>query len=77
MSVSGISGSSFFQAYNPGSVQNKFQQFQQEFQNWGRICNRESFASAKRFCDIATEFAFGFVLSSLELQSPRAGLQPA
>jgi hypothetical protein len=36
MSVSGISGSSLLPSYNPVTVQNKFQKFQQEFQQLGQ-----------------------------------------
>lgn len=36
MSISGISGSSFFQANGPGNIQGKFQQFQKEFQQLGQ-----------------------------------------
>jgi len=36
MSISGISSSNFWQTYNPGTQQNQFQQFQQEFQQLGQ-----------------------------------------
>jgi len=36
MSISGISGSSFLQAYNPAAAQTKFQKFQQEFHQLGQ-----------------------------------------
>ena len=36
MSISGISGSSFLQTYNPGAQQTKFQQFQQQFLKLGQ-----------------------------------------
>jgi outer membrane protein assembly factor BamD (BamD/ComL family) len=53
MSVSGISGSSFFQAYNTGSVQrNRFQQFQQEFQQLGQDLQSGNLSQAQS--DFAT-----------------------
>jgi hypothetical protein len=36
MSISGISGSSFLQTYNPGATQTNFQQFQQQFLKLGQ-----------------------------------------
>jgi hypothetical protein len=36
MSISGISGSSFFQTYNSGAAQTKFQEFQQPFLKLGQ-----------------------------------------
>jgi len=52
MSVSGISGSSFFQGYNTGSVQSKFQQFQQEFQQLGQDLQSGNLSQAQS--DFAT-----------------------
>ena len=53
MSVSGLSGSSFFQAYNTGSVQqNRFQQFQKEFQQLGQDLQSGNLSQAQS--DFAT-----------------------
>lgn len=53
MSVSGLSGSSFFQAHNTGSVQqNRFQQLQKEFQQLGQDLQSGNLAQAQS--DFAT-----------------------
>jgi len=52
MSVTGISGGTFLQAYNPATTQNKIQQFQQEFQQLGQDLQSGNLAQAQS--DFAT-----------------------
>ena len=52
MSVAGISSSSFLPTYNPGTAQNKLQQFQQEFQQLGQDLQSGNLSQAQS--DFAT-----------------------
>lgn len=52
MSISGLSGSSFFTASSPSAIQQKFQQIQQEFQQLGQDLKSGSLSQAQS--DFAT-----------------------
>jgi hypothetical protein len=69
MSVSGISGSSFFAGYGSSSVQNKFQQIQQGFQQLGQDLQSGNLTQAQ------SDFSSLEQLLPSQLQSATTGAQ--